>query len=145
MKLYMKPPRSSGLLSLNDFYLNFWNHGMCETPRCQYISVQRIDFFMWKSLFHVSFKASCTITSVMPSSSSINCSSKMVLLFPSSHLHSVAKPVSPRTLGVPWEEGPSSHLSISPELITELGSCEQSKISQRIIEKNCSRCHQVSY
>lgn len=46
----MEPQRSSGLLSLNDFYLSSWDNSIYKTSRCQYISVQHTDFFTWKSL-----------------------------------------------------------------------------------------------
>lgn len=102
-EIVMKPQRSSGLLSITDFCLSFCHHGVCETPRCQHSSVQSIHFFTW-TLLMLPSKPVVTF-SMMLSSFSINCSLKLVLLFPSPHSHSVAKPVSPRRLRVPCEGG----------------------------------------
>lgn len=56
-KIILEPQKSPGLLSLNEFYLRFWNNSIHKISRCQYsyISVQLTEF-LHMEITNLSFK-----------------------------------------------------------------------------------------
>lgn len=128
-KIILEPQKSPGLLSLNEFYLRFWNNSIHKISRCQYsyISVQLTEF-LHMEITNLSFKIQ------------LDCN----LLCYAFQVPSKLNESSP--FSVQLEHKDPIFSPISPEPIKELGHWEQSKISHRAVpEMNCFTCHYLFY